>query len=112
MKHQALVTGIADLLEQSIAHSDTDIDDLIVSELQTALVDINVNAEPDQEKLIKAVFAVLEEIASFTPTETDDKILQFAEILFGTLDLGDKLSGWYKEIREKGKARRAKRRED
>jgi len=112
MKHEQLVTAIAGLTEQVIAHSQTDIDDTILVELKEALAQVDPEAEPDKDKLVDAVLGVLEEVAELTPTETDDTVLGFAKIILGSFGTADWISGKWSAMRAKGKARRAARRDD
>ena len=112
MKHKQLVTAIGDLTEQVIAHSETDIDNTVVDELQAALEEVDPEAEADKDKLVDAVLGVLEEIAELTPTETDDTVLGFAKIILGSFGTADWISEKWAAMRAKGKARRAARRED
>ncbi len=110
IKHQELVTGLAGLIEQLIAHTETSVDNTVIGEIHSAVEGIDTEAEPDELKLIESIITVLEEVSEITETDIDDKILGFIKLFFDE-NLWDKIQGLWNKRREKRKAKRAARRE-
>jgi hypothetical protein len=110
MKHQILVTAVAGLAEQLIAHSSTDVDNTVIEEIKSGLDEIDTEAEPDDEKLIDAVFGVLEILADLTPTNIDNAVLKIAQSVLGDRIPDGKIRRKWKDWRKARKARKAAKR--